>query len=73
MEQKKDEIWKIMWWEAQQYRYGTSDECSHRLDYDKSMCYDPLGYIVHPCAKEQCPLYRTYLEYYTEDGLRRKL
>ena len=72
MEQKKDKPWKIMWWEAQHWNYGSSDECRHRLDDDKSICYDPISYITHPCTKELCPLYHNYREYYREDGSRKK-
>jgi len=73
MEQKKDKPWKIMWWEAHQYKLGTSDECLHKLDYDKNTCYDPITHETHPCVEELCPLHETHLKYYTEDGRKRRI
>jgi len=55
-----EKIWPIVQWQAQDDRCSTSDKCSHKLDYDKNTCYDPISHETHPCTKEECPFYKQY-------------
>jgi len=50
-------IWRLKYWDAEQYIYSTSDMCQNKVSWDDKICSDPLKRIIHPCKKGECPFY----------------
>jgi len=54
---EKNKVWQTRQWIGESDKYSTSERCSHKVSWSKTICYDPINHKTHPCKKELCPLY----------------